>query len=172
MSFTETKRSEIKKYILRKVDDDDEEMIAKTVDAFGISTTSVKRYIESELLEGHIARNESALCGYMLTSSEKKLSYDISQISEREDGIVYQDILPLINVNERAERIWRYTLCEIFNNAIEHSEGDKVDVYILTNCLYTQITLVDNGVGIFRKVYEGLERFGYRDSRRRRHRNP
>ena len=50
MSFTEAKRREIKNYILRKIDDDDKALITKTSDAFGISATSVKRYLDAEII--------------------------------------------------------------------------------------------------------------------------
>ena len=163
MSFTETKRREIKNYILRKIDEDDKDVINKTADAFGISVTSVKRYIDAELSEGHIIKDADRSCALALKSSRKKFAYDMSGISEREDGIVYDDVLPLMHINDSAGRIWRYVLPEIFNNAIEHSEADRVNVIYTNNCLYGSVTIIDNGIGIFRKVMEAMKEYGYKD---------
>lgn len=49
MSFTEKKRDEIKKYILRKIARGDGAVLEKTMDSFGISITTVKRYIKEAL---------------------------------------------------------------------------------------------------------------------------
>ena len=54
MSFTEKKREEIKKYILRKMAQGDGAVLEKTMDSFGISITTVKRYIKEALDNGII----------------------------------------------------------------------------------------------------------------------
>ena len=161
MSFTETKRREIKNYILRKIDEDDADLVAKTTDAFGISATSVKRYLDAEVEDSHITKSEQADCRYGLVFKRIDYHYDIRSITEREDYVLYEDILPVLDVNDNAKRIWRYVLPEIFNNALEHSEGKKVEAYLESCCLYTRICLTDDGIGIFRKVTESLKQYGY-----------
>lgn len=163
MSFTEIKRREIKHYLLRKIDDDDENMISKTCDAFGISSTSVKRYIEAELSNGHIHRDDTTGCGYSLTFEKKSFQYKMDSVSEQEDIVAYRDFLPLLGTNENASRIWRYSLSEIFNNALEHSQGTTVSVYVEISSLYTRIVLVDDGIGIFRNVMDTMKLYGHPD---------
>lgn len=48
MSFTDKKREEIKMYLLRKIFHDDVDFIEKAMDSFGISITTVKRYLQEE----------------------------------------------------------------------------------------------------------------------------
>ncbi len=163
MSFTDLKRREIKNYLLRKIDEDDPALISKVADSFGISATSVKRYLDAELSEGHIYCDKERGCGYGLKSVKKSFVYDIDKLSENEDGIVYEDILPILNVNENAGRIWRYTLPEIFNNAIEHSRGHKVKVNAELNYLYSRICITDDGIGIFRNILGMMKKQGYVD---------
>ena len=43
MSFTEKKRQEIKKYILRKIAADDADMAEKTKDNFGVSPSEFRK---------------------------------------------------------------------------------------------------------------------------------
>lgn len=161
MSFTDLKRKEIKNYLLRKIDEDDAALTSKVADAFGISTTSVKRYLDAELSEHHICRDTERECSYGLESEKKSFLYDIDKLSENEDVLVYEDILPILNVNENAGRIWRYTLPEIFNNAIEHSRGHKVKVNAELNYLYSRICITDDGIGIFRNIIEMMKKQGY-----------
>jgi hypothetical protein len=55
--------------------------------------------------------------------------------------------------------IWHYSFTEMFNNALEHSEGGLVRVDITKNAASTELTICDDGVGIFRKIQAvlGLE---------------
>ena len=64
MSFTEQKRAEIEKYILRKIAVDDEKLIEKTMDSFGVSITSAKRYLKKMADEGNVMKQEDQACGY------------------------------------------------------------------------------------------------------------
>ncbi len=161
MSFTEIKRREIKNYILRKIDDDDESLLSKTADAFGISGTSVKRYIDAELAAGHIGTDEKRKCGVALVFNKTTFQYDMASLTDREDYALYNDVLPVMSVNTNADRIWRYVLPEIFNNAIEHSEGHKIDAYIETSFLYNRVIVSDDGIGIFNKIVTAMKRYGY-----------
>ncbi len=165
MSFTDEKRNEIKLYLLRKIDEDDILMQSKVADAFGISLTSVKRYINAELEDAHIIANDKCKCGYKLVSKTIRTKYSISEICEHEDMIVYTDILPKLTVNENAKKIWQYSLTEIFNNSIEHSDGKSVTVYGEINSLYTRISIVDDGIGIYKNVTESMKKYGLPDPR-------
>lgn len=152
MSFDEVKRNEIKLYLLRKIQEDDEFVISKVADAFGISMTSVKRYIETEIANNHICKDIQKKCKYDLVYEESEKTYDLSVISEREDGKMFRDFLPFIDANENAVRIWGYVLPEICNNAIEHSNGKKVRIIFSKCILFTKVTIVDDGIGAFKNI--------------------
>ncbi len=163
MSFTESKRREIKNYILRKIDEDDSLLISKTADSFGISATSVKRYLDSEREEGHIKNSADKACGFELVYRKERFEFDIRSISEREDFILYDSIIPTLKVGDNAKRIWRYVLPEIFNNALEHSEGTIVKAYVDACFPYSRVTMVDDGIGIFTKIRNAMTKYGYKD---------
>lgn len=168
MSFTDIKRNEIKLYLLRKIDEDDECLISKVADAFGISMTSVKRYIDSEISEGHIVTEKTNKCGYKLVDSVSSFEYIIDEIGNC-DELIMDDVCPLLNCNAYSKRIWDYVLCEIFNNALEHSKGTNVKVSLKYNYLFSQIIISDNGVGVFKNIVDymnnnGQNRFNLKDS--------
>ncbi|SDI89985.1 protein of unknown function [Lachnospiraceae bacterium G41] len=154
MSFDENKRNEIKLYLLRKIQEDDEFVVSKVADAFGVSMTSVKRYIDSEISDNHICLDSDRKCKYNFVFERYDFVYDLKQLSENDDEIIYEDVLPLIKTNKNALNIWSYTLSEIFNNSIEHSFGKKVTVNITMCCLFTKITIVDDGIGVFKSILD------------------
>ena len=163
MSFTESKRKKIKDHLLRKIDADKNDLIAKISEEFSISATSIKRYIDAEIANAHIIRDSYRMCGYSLSFTGRELNYEIASIAEREDAILFKEILPLITAGRKAMDIWNYVLPGIFGNAIEHSEGKSVSVYVRSNCLYTRVTIADNGVGIFKKIMEAMSSYGHRE---------
>ena len=163
MSFTDIKRREIKKYLLRKIDEDDPNLIAKTVDAFGISGTSVKRYIVSELEAGHIKSDIKKSCGYKLCFSKNTFTYSLHDSGISEDNIVFHDLHNLFPVNDNGKHIWNYSLCEIINNALEHSHGTSLNVIVETCYLYCRVTIIDDGIGIFKNIRDGLKKSGYQN---------
>jgi hypothetical protein len=52
--------------------------------------------------------------------------------------------------------IWHYGFTEMFNNAIDHSEGEWASVRIEKTATRTELGIHDNGVGIFKKIQREL----------------
>ena len=164
MSFTEKKREEIKKYILRKITLDDADVIAKTKDNFGISLTSVKRYLQEIVDSGAVRKAEERNCGYCL--AEQIFSYTVSLAEKRaaEDELYASYIVGhLDHCNEKARRIWQYTCAEILNNAIEHAQGNKLYIEVRTNMFYVAIVVVDDGIGTFHTLLTYMKAHGWED---------
>lgn len=156
MSFQEEKRELIKRYMLEKIRLDDVDFIQKTTYNFQISVTTVKRYIQECLQKNIIFADASAKCGYRLTKEEHCFQYAIKDGLD-EDDIYYGDISPLLqNVSDESKRIWRYAFMEMMNNAIEHSGCEIIYCRVVADELYTEITITDDGVGIFKNVQNYL----------------
>lgn len=166
MSFTDEKREEIKKYILRKIAIDDKDFISKTMDNFGISITSVKRYLKETINDAIIELSETAACGYQLI--EKKFCQTVSIADEQmeEDQLFELYVVKyLAECNVAALKIWQYTCTEILNNVIEHSRGKSLYIEVVVNTLYTQVVIVDDGVGTFRTLLEYMSANGWKNPR-------
>ncbi len=156
MSFQEAKRESIKRYMLEKIRLDDVEFIQKTTYNFQISVTTVKRYLH-ECLENQIISEDSASkCGYSLQKTEHCFQY-VAKDELDEDDIYYENISPLLqDISDEAKRIWRYAFMEMMNNAIEHSGCKNIYCRVVKDVLYTEITITDDGIGIFKKVQNYL----------------
>lgn len=152
MSFSEERRESIKRYMLEKIRLDDEKYIVKTAENFQISVTSVKRYMKECVLDGIIESCENTRTGYCLVTTEQEFSYVRSE-TESEDKVFYTDIVPLIKgVSAEAENIWSYAFTEMMNNALEHSLSEMIYCRIKKDYLYTEISILDDGIGIFNNI--------------------
>ena len=75
-----------------------------------------------------------------------------------EDAIWSRDVAPLLeHLRPEVFGIWNYVFTEMLNNAIDHSEGDWVSVNVSSDNEVTEVTLHDDGVGIFRKIQTALK---------------
>ncbi|MDR2642808.1 MAG: DUF4325 domain-containing protein [Planctomycetaceae bacterium] len=52
--------------------------------------------------------------------------------------------------------IWRYGVSEMLNNAIDHSEGTTLKVWIAKNIVQRSVFIQDNGIGIFNKIQQAF----------------
>ena len=152
MSFTEEKREMIKRYILEKIRVYDSEFVIKAMGNFDISITTVKRYLKSCIEEKLLETSENTATGYQLVRTENSWSFDND--GELEEDKIYKDIIfPYIReLPKNVQNIWYYSFTEIMNNAIEHSKGEKILCSIRKDYLYTEISIMDNGIGIFENI--------------------
>lgn len=158
MSFQEEKRNSIKRYLLEKVRNQDTDYIKKTMDNFQVSITTVKRYLKELLEQGIVEEQKQSECGYRLKTEEYQFDYDASTFLV-EDKIYFQDILPLLqNVSQEAAAIWSYAFMEIMNNAIEHARAKHICCCVKKDALYTEISITDDGIGIFENIRSYLEK--------------
>lgn len=158
MSFQEEKRELIKRYMLEKIRLDDVEFIQKTTYNFQISVTTVKRYIQECLEKQILLLDADTECGYRLQKQEYCFEYSVKDGLD-EDSIYFEDISSLLeDTSEDAKHIWCYAFMEMMNNAIEHSSCSNIYCRVVKDALYTEITITDDGIGIFKHVQRYLEK--------------
>ncbi|MEO1388302.1 MAG: DUF4325 domain-containing protein [Cyanobacteria bacterium J06634_6] len=74
-----------------------------------------------------------------------------------EDFVWRSEIAPRLGtLPDNVMNIWNYGFTEMFNNAIDHSEGHTIIVYLVRSETETEIYLLDDGVGIFKKIQKEL----------------
>lgn len=74
-----------------------------------------------------------------------------------EDVVWRQDVAPALGALPRnVMGIWQHAFTEMFNNAIDHSEGRYVAVALTRSAADTEMLIADDGVGIFHKIQTRL----------------
>ncbi len=156
MSFQEEKRESIKRYLLEKIRQDDENFVQKTMENFEISVTTVKRYLRECVQNKILREDQSSNTGYCLERTVYKFSYKLDK-NLLEDKIYFDDVYPLLeNLSKEAKSIWSYSFMEMMNNAIEHSRCENIQCMVKKDYLYTEISILDDGIGIYKNVQEYL----------------
>lgn len=152
MSLKKETREELKKYILRHIQDGDPKTVTKAMEAYGVSRTTVNHYLNGLLQDGVILRDKSKPANFTLAGKTSTFHYSTADGLE-EDRIFNADIAPLLqDVANNVFEIWRYSFTEMMNNAIDHAEASCIDVLVERNVLSTLIFICDDGVGIFKKI--------------------
>ena len=66
-----------------------------------------------------------------------------------------RDIAPLLEeLPLNVQKIWRYAFTAMMNNALEHSRASAIVCVVNQNRLCTIVGILDNGVGIFRRIQQ------------------
>ena len=150
MSFPKETKERIQNYMLELIKKNElNNCKEKTMRTFDISNTTYYRYLKDLEKNNLIEKIENH---YQLIKKTK--AHDCyKNINLEEDIIYWDDIAPhLSGINANAQAIWYYAFCEMMNNAIEHSSADTIQVYIEENALEITLSILDNGVGIFRNI--------------------
>jgi anti-sigma regulatory factor (Ser/Thr protein kinase) len=154
MSRTKQQRDEINTFILWNIRSHSSDIVRVAQDKFQLSRTAILRYIHSLEKENYIkVEGLTSNRKYFLKPlHEFDKTYQI-QKSLAEDKVWRNDILPLFKgIRENVVNICQYGFTEILNNAIDHSEGTSVTIQIEVNVDLINITIHDNGIGIFNKI--------------------
>ncbi|MDM8538835.1 STAS-like domain-containing protein, partial [Desulfobacterales bacterium HSG17] len=68
-----------------------------------------------------------------------------------------KDLSPLLgNLNNNIKDVCQYGFTEMANNVIDHSNAKKLSLVLLIDYLHVGIRVIDNGIGIFRKIKNDL----------------
>ena len=156
MKFNTDLKQRIQLYILEKISNRDSEIIATTVNSFGISKNTVSNYLR-ELQDNKVIKKVKRNCYELVSNKQEFVLYKNDGQLIEESKIYDSYILPLLNnVSKNVLQIWQYVFSEMTNNVIEHSEATELRIVVKQDYLKTEIILVDNGIGIFNKIKNHL----------------
>jgi anti-sigma regulatory factor (Ser/Thr protein kinase) len=156
MSLNKQKRNEIRGFILWNIRDHPSDIVRFSQNKFNLSRTAILRYIHNLKTENFIdIQGSTKNIKYVLKPLHTLARIYKLQDSLAEDRIWRNDVLPLFEgIKENVVNICQYGFTEIFNNAIDHSEGTEVKIEITIWIDKLSIEIADDGVGIFNKIQQ------------------
>jgi anti-sigma regulatory factor (Ser/Thr protein kinase) len=148
----------IRRFILENVERHPTDISKQTAEKFDITRQAVNKHLQKLMSEhslsetGH-TRNRS----YRLAPKlEWRGHYQIVP-GLAEDVVWKDDILPVLGEQpENVLDMWRFCFTEMFNNAMDHSGGKEILVHILRTAIDTEMSISDDGIGIFKKIQDAL----------------
>lgn len=159
-------KDQIEKFILKEIPQNPRGIVAHAMKAFSTSRVTVLRYLNRLIKEGEIIRTgENKGVYYSLAKAlDKELVLAIE--SGLEEHAIWERYFKKTfrELPENIYQICNYGFTEMVNNAIDHSEGNKIKIITKRNKQLLTIIIVDDGVGIFKKIKEAFQLTDERES--------
>lgn len=158
MTRLTTHGEDVRRFILEHVEKHPHDISKLTAERFGITRQAVNKHLqrlasEKALSESGKTRNRSYALSLLL---EWRMRCQISP-ELAEDLVWTNDVRQVIGqLPDNALDIWHYGFTEMFNNAIDHSGGTEILLRVRKTAMSTEMLLLDNGVGIFRKIQTAM----------------
>ena len=123
---------------------------------FGISRVAANRYIRKLETEGWIARSGPSTHP-VFSPGYRRMVTGLYSIKGLEEHIAWeQDFKPFFLLSPTVLSIANHGFTEMLNNAIDHSGGKSVFVWMNQTDAQLSIIISDDGVGIFNKITSAL----------------
>jgi anti-sigma regulatory factor (Ser/Thr protein kinase) len=152
MKFDIEKKRAITLYLLEKIEQNDESISKTVAENFNVNQNTVHSYINALAKKNYIKRVKRGK--YELVSRESTHEFKRSNGDLNNDTHAYNYCLKnrISLMSSNIQHIWSYVFSEMINNVADHSMAENVTVHFKQNYLYTEVTISDDGVGIFEKI--------------------
>ena len=151
---------EILAFLIEKVAHHPGDLVRITCDKFGITRQAVNRYLQELIEAGKIvASGNTNQRRYELPILRHEV-FTLPLAGLEEDVVWRERIAPFtVQLSGHVVGLWQYCVSGMVNNAIDHSGGTQLRMRVEQNAAFTQIIVMDDGIGIFRKIKDscGLE---------------
>lgn len=159
------KSQSIREYILQLAKENTPALATKVAENFNISVQAVMRHVEKAEQDGLITTTGSGRLKKYALANIEVLNWAFDREGLREDVVWREKIQPLLQaLPENVRDTWHYGVTEMVNNAVDHSEGRKVNVYFERTALDITIWITDDGEGIFHRIQRLLGLYDPRES--------
>ena len=158
MTRVRARGEQVRGYIIDNVGKHPTDITRLTIAKFGISRQAVNQHLHRLVDEGALLQQ----------GATKGRSYRLAPLahwirdyplpgSPAEDQVWMRNVAPSLGqMPQNVAGIWQYAFTEMFNNALEHSEGTSIGVDFTKTAASTDLVVFDNGIGIFKKIQAAL----------------
>jgi anti-sigma regulatory factor (Ser/Thr protein kinase) len=158
MTRVRPRGEDIRRFILEHVESHPSDISKVTAAKFLITRQAVNKHLQRLAAEGSLT--ETGQTRNRLYKSAPILEWEKAYAIApdlAEDIAWAADVRPALGpLPDNALNIWQYVFTEMFNNAIDHSGGTEIYVRLKKTATSAEIALLDNGIGIFKKIQTEL----------------
>lgn len=158
MTGVRSRGEDVRRFILERVDKHQHDIAKVAALHFGVSRQAVNKHLQRLVAERAIVEEgQTRNRKYRLaTLSEWHKLYRLTpQLAE--DTVWREDVSKVLGeMPDNVMSIWHYGFTEMFNNAIDHSAGKDIYVQIRKTGVNSEVVVMDDGVGIFKKIQGAL----------------
>lgn len=159
-------KDDIRRAALALIDEHDGRGVAAGLaQRFGLSRQVANGYLQGLLRDGLIEGDGTTRARRYRLRVLAEATRTFPREGLQED-VTWREVFvgPLADLPSNVRGIWHHAATEMINNAIDHSGASQVTVGFRRNALFTEITVADDGEGIFLKIQRALGLFDAREA--------
>lgn len=158
MSSMTTNNSRIQDFIISQVEKHPSNLVSFVAKQFDISRQRAYAYVAREIKKGVLLKIGKTRSARYFLIGGKHLVFDTKIVPGlNDDKVWFKYVRPMVaKFPENIQFICSYGFTEIFNNAIEHSEGSLIYTEVTVSDKDITFIIIDNGVGIFQKIQNAM----------------
>jgi len=147
------KSKELRDFIVDAIPDHPKDVVAHSATKFGLTRQAINRHINFLIKQGLVqAEGNTNQRTYKLPILERK-SISVSLTNLEEDRLWRGNVSELLkDLTQNVYDVWHYGFTEMVNNAIDHSGGSTLTIVLEKTAATTNMMIIDNGIGIFKKI--------------------
>jgi anti-sigma regulatory factor (Ser/Thr protein kinase) len=159
------KRAEqARELILSLVDEHSHDLIRLVSQALGVTKQNASYHVQKLIAEKQLTQSGKTRRARFFLAPTLIWQKHYSR-QQSESDVWDADVLPQISdLPDNALDIWRYCFTEMFNNAVDHSSGTRITIQLKRTTVNAEIAIIDNGVGIFKKIQHAMKFSDVRDA--------
>ena len=149
---------QIRNYIIENVAAHPRDIARRTAEHFQITRQAANKHLSNLvkdrtlLEEGQTRQRTYELCPLTKWTRTYQLQPGLAEDVVWRDDVAAQ----LGELPANVMSIWHLGFTEMFNNAIDHSGATQISVHLKKNANAAEIWVIDDGIGIFKKIQDAL----------------
>lgn len=152
-----SRSAEIETALLAEVRQHPSDLVRVVADAIGVSRATVAARARALIAEGYLEKSGTTRPIYR-PGRNRRGSFGRALKGLAEDRVWSLDVAPLLaGLPRNVIDICHHGVTEMINNAIDHSEGRSLQVFVDRTDERVTLVIADDGVGIFRKITRALD---------------
>jgi anti-sigma regulatory factor (Ser/Thr protein kinase) len=149
--------AEIDAALLRAVAEHPRDLVRMVAAQLGLSRARISMRVRDLVEKGYLTKVGTTRPRYT-PGQNRRFMRRYSRSRLLEDRVWFTDLLPLLqHLPKNVLEIAGHGITEMVNNAVDHSDGARVMVWMQCDQERLQLIVHDDGVGIFRKIARALD---------------
>lgn len=148
---------EIEGALLQAVATHPRDLVGMVAAQLGLSPARINMQVRSLVAAGYLDRSGSTRPTYSI-GRNRRLQRNFPREGLAEDKVWTEQVQPLLrDLRRNVLDIAHHGVTEMVNNAIDHSAAERVTLRVDLREGHLLIAVVDDGIGIFRKITQALD---------------
>ena len=157
---------QLRRFILENLQQHPADIAKLAADQFHITRQAVNKHLDKLVDQGAVTAEGTTRSRVYRLAPLLEWQHTLLLGTSLAEDVVWREHVrdALGQLPDNVSRIWHYAFTEMFNNVLDHSAGTSVTLRLQKTAVSTEMLILDDGVGIFRKIQAALRLLDERHS--------